>query len=98
MNQDNKRYYVYIIASKRNGTLYTSVTNDIKRRVYEHKRDINAGFTKRYQIHMLAYIEEYSNPQEAIAREKQIKAGSRKAKLRLIESMNPKWVDLGEGL
>src|SRR5512136_1740598 len=98
MMPGNKRFFVYILASKRNGTLYTGITNNIKRRICEHKRDVNEGFTKRYKVHKLVYLEEFNNPQAAIAREKQIKGGSRKAKLRLIEDINPKWLDLAEGL
>jgi putative endonuclease len=98
MGQTGKWYYIYILVSKRNGTLYTGVTNDIKRRVQEHRLGVNDGFTNRHQVHRLVYVEQYASPTEAITREKQIKAGSRKAKLRLIEGMNPDWSDLAEGL
>jgi putative endonuclease len=98
MRANRKRYYVYILSSKRNGTLYTGITNDIKRRISEHKDGVNESFTKKYGVNRLVHVEEYNDPVSAIAREKQIKGGSRKAKLRLIESVNPKWVDLAEGL
>lgn len=93
-----KSYYVYIMASKRNGTLYTGVTNDIIRRVFEHKTDMNDCFTKRYQVHMLVYFEEYEDINEAIWREKCIKRWKRKWKLRLIEKDNPNWIDLYDEL
>jgi putative endonuclease len=98
MEQTGKRYYVYILASKRNGTLYTGVTNDIRRRVQEHRLGLNKGFTNQHQVHRLVYVEQHASPTEAITREKQIKAGSRKSKLRLIEGMNPAWTDLANGL
>ncbi len=89
-----KSYYVYIMASKRNGTLYTGVTNDIARRVYEHKDDINESFTKRYKVHTLVYLEEHDSIEDAIWREKCIKKWKRKWKLKLIEEDNPNWIDL----
>ena len=88
-------YYVYILASKRNGTLYIGVTNDLIRRVYEHKNKINKkSFTSRYNINKLVYFEEYGYPSEAIYRERQIKKWKRKWKLELIEKENPWWRDL----
>ena len=69
------KYYVYILASKRNGTLYTGVTNDLKRRVHEHKNDIIKGFTKKYKVHDLVYFEEFNDINDAMQREKNIKRG-----------------------
>ena len=80
--------------NKRNGTLYTGVTSDLIRRVYEHKIKKYDGFTKKYSVDKLGYFEEYDNINNAIEREKQIKAGSRNYKLKLIERLNPKWIDL----
>jgi len=88
------KYYVYILASKRNGTLYIGVTSDLVRRVYEHKSDLVDGFTKRYQVHDLVYYEMTSDAESAIRREKQIKKWNRGWKLRLIEKNNPDWRDL----
>jgi putative endonuclease len=89
-----KSYYVYILASKRNGTLYVGITNDLIKRVWQHKNDIAGGFTKKYQIHKLAYFEETNDVESAIKREKQLKQWNRKWKLDLIESKNPDWKDL----
>jgi putative endonuclease len=89
-----KKPTVYIMANKRNGTLYTGVTADLSRRVYEHKEGLNEGFTKRYGCKILVYAESCNTMEDAIAREKQIKGGSRKKKLALIESLNPEWKDL----
>ena len=85
---------VYILASKPNGTLYTGVTSDLVRRVWEHKNDVSEGFSRRYGVHDLVYYELHESMEAAIQREKQIKAGSRKRKLELIEGMNPGWKDL----
>jgi putative endonuclease len=92
-----KTYYVYIMASKRNGTLYIGVTNDLERRVYEHKNNIIKGFTEKYKVHYLVYYEETSDIKTAIEREKQIKKWNRKWKLELIEKENKKWIDLTTG-
>lgn len=89
---------VYIMASKRNGTLYTGVTSDIFQRVDEHKQAQLKGFTQKYSCHRLVYFESYDDMNSAIDREKQIKAGSRQKKLALIEAMNPNWLDLYETL
>ena len=89
-----RQYYVYILASQRNGTLYTGVTNDLVRRVCEHREGLEESFTKRYGVHALVY----DTPGEAITREKQIKKWNRKWKLSLIEAENPDWVDLYPGL
>ncbi len=86
--------YVYILFNKRNGTLYTGVTSDLIKRIYEHKNKIFEGFTSKYGVDKLGYYEEYSDIRNAIEREKQIKAGSRKKKLSLIETTNPNWNDL----
>jgi len=93
----SRSYYVYILASKRNGTLYTGVTNDLYRRVYEHKNNLNLGFTQKYNVHMLVHYEETNDVSEAITREKQIKGWLRKKKIKLIEDENPEWKDLSEG-
>ncbi len=89
-----KQYYVYIMTSKINSTLYTGVTNDLKRRVFEHKNKLLEGFTKKYNIDKLLFYEAYDDINNAIAREKQIKGGSRAKKIQLIEEMNSKWDDL----
>lgn len=89
-----KLYYIYILASKRNGTLYIGVTLDLKRRIYEHKNDLADGFTKRYGVHILVYFEETSDINSTIQREKQMKAWKRKWRLELIEENNPNWIDL----
>ena len=93
-----KTYYVYILANKRNGTLYIGVTNDLIRRVYEHKNNLVEGFTKRYFVHRLVYYEETGDINGAIKREKQLKKWNRKWKLELIEKKNPNWKDLYETL
>ena len=85
---------VYILASRRHGTLYVGVTSDLIRPVWEHKTDVVEGFSRRYQVHMLVYFEMYETIVDAIAREKQIKKWSRLKKIRLIESTNPRWKDL----
>ena len=89
---------IYIMANKRNGTLYNGVTSDLIKRVYQHKEGVADGFTKKYQCKQLVYYEQFEEMIEAIAREKQIKAGSRKKKLAMIESVNPAWHDLYETL
>ena len=85
---------VYILASKRNGTLYTGVTSDLVRRVWQHRNDLVPGFTGRYSVHRLVWFELHEEMDSAISREKQIKAGSRERKLALIEKENPAWRDL----
>jgi putative endonuclease len=87
-------YYVYILASQRNGTLYIGVTNDIIRRVYEHRSKVVPGFTKRYGVMSLVYFEVYDDIENAIRREKRLKKWNRAWKLRLIEEKNPNWTDL----
>jgi putative endonuclease len=90
------RYWTYILASKRNGTLYTGVTNDLFRRVTEHKAGEVKGFTQKYKVNLLVWHEEFQYIQDAIKREKQLKKYYRKEKLALIENSNPDWQDLYE--
>jgi putative endonuclease len=87
-------YFVYVLASRKNGTLYVGVTNDLIRRVYEHRNDLVEGFTKRYGVHLLVYHESTSDVAAAIQREKQIKKWNRAWKIELIEQLNPEWRDL----
>ena len=88
-------YYVYILSNATDVAIYTGVTNNLLRRVYEHKNNLEPGrFTAKYQIHKLVYFEETSNIRAAIEREKQIKSWNRKRKNKLVESMNPNWEDL----
>jgi putative endonuclease len=91
-------YFVYILASGRNGTLYIGVTNDLVRRVWEHREGLVPGFTKRYDVKMLVYYEQFQNIGFAIHRETRLKKWKRQWKLELIESVNPDWSDLYEGL
>ncbi len=91
---NNNYYYVYILTNNNNRVLYTGVTNDLKRRVYEHKEGLVKGFTKKYNVSKLIYFEVSEDIYSAISREKQIKAGSRKKKIELINSMNEDWRDL----
>jgi len=93
-----KQYYVYILASKKNGTLYTGVTDNLIRRVFEHKNNIVKGFTQKYSVHGLVYYEVIDDIKEAINREKNIKAWKRQWKIELIEKNNPEWHDLYEKL
>jgi putative endonuclease len=88
-----KRGFVYILASRRNGTLYTGVTSDLRRRVWAHKQDALEGFTKRYGVHRLVYYEAHDDIRDAIQREKRIKTWNRQWKLELIEKDNPNWRD-----
>jgi len=91
-----KQFYVYILCSKRNGTLYTGVTSDLIKRVYQHKNDLVQGFSKQYGVHQLVWYEVHESSETAITREKQIKKWSRLWKLNLIEQFNPEWNDLYE--
>ncbi len=86
-------YWVYILASQRNGTLYVGVTNSIQRRVWQHKAKLIEGFTKQYNVTLLVHFEQFRDVNDAIAREKQIKGWLRKRKLALIETGNPEWND-----
>ena len=94
----DRNYYVYILASKRNGTLYTGITSDHLKRVWEHKDKVVDGFTKKYNVDRLVYIEQFRDPETAIRREKRLKKYPRKWKLNLIEKDNPEWNDLYDGL
>ena len=91
-----KNYYVYIMTSP-SGTLYTGMTSNLVRRVYEHKQRLVDGFTKKYNVTRLAYYEQTSDVQTALAREKEIKKWRRSKKIALIKSINPKWQDLSAG-
>ena len=93
-----KSYYLYIMASGRNGTLYVGVTNDLLRRVYEHKNGTHDGFTKKYGVDWLVWFGETTDISAAIQREKAMKKWPRKYKLNVIEEMNPQWRDLYEDL
>jgi len=94
MNQ----YYIYILTNNHNTTLYIGITNNLIRRIYEHKNKLVDGFTKKYNLHKLVYFESTSDVESAIAREKQLKAGSRKKKIQLIEKENNDWKDLYEDI
>ncbi len=96
MPQSDRSYFTYILASCRNGTLYIGVTNDLKKRVYEHRNNYSCGFTHRYGVHALVYFEETQDIYAAISREKQLKKWNRSWKIRLIEEFNPEWMDLYE--
>jgi len=89
-----KYSYVYILSDEKNNVLYTGVTSDLLKRVWEHKHHVVEGFTKRYNVSKLVYYEEGENMYSAISREKQIKGKLRKKKISLIEKMNPDWKDL----
>ena len=89
-----RNYYVYILTNKNNTVLYTGVTNDLKRRIYEHKEKLADGFTKKYNVNKLVYFEQGNDIKAAILREKRIKAGSRQDKVNLINSLNKDWNDL----
>jgi putative endonuclease len=88
------QYFVYILASKKNGTLYIGVTNNLLKRVYEHKNNLVEGFTQKYKVHNLVYYEIFKNIHDAITREKNMKKWKRKWKMELIEKFNPNWDDL----
>ena len=94
----NKQPCVYLLASRRNGTLYTGVTSNLTKRIWEHKNDSVKGFTKRYGVHRLVWYELHPDMESAITREKAIKEWKRRWKLELIESSNPAWRDLYEEL
>jgi putative endonuclease len=95
---EEKQYYVYIMTNKWNTTLYTGVTNNLANRIFSHKEKLVKGFTSKYNINKLVHYEIFTNIVEAIAREKQIKGGSRKKKIELIEKDNKKWQDLNDDL
>jgi len=89
---------VYIMASRRNGTLYTGVTSDLPQRAWQHREGLSPGFTRRYGCKLLVWYEQHGSMEAAILREKQLKGGSRAKKVKLIEAMNPEWLDLFESL
>jgi putative endonuclease len=89
-----KEYWLYIMTNSTNKVLYTGITNDLSRRISEHKNKTGSAFTSKYNINKLVYYEKFSKIYEAIAAEKKVKAGSREKKIELIESMNPRWEDL----
>jgi putative endonuclease len=89
-----QQYYVYIMTNKNNKVLYTGITNDLERRVYEHKEKLVSGFTKKYNVSKLVYYDIFEDPENTIMREKQIKAGSRQKKIDLINTINKEWTDL----
>jgi putative endonuclease len=89
-----KNYCIYILTNKNNKVLYVGVTNNLTRRIWEHGSKLIEGFTKKYNVDKLIYYEVFDNPAEAIKREKQLKAGSRKKKVELINKLNPEWKDL----
>ena len=90
------KFYVYILASKRNGTLYIGATNDLERRVEEHKNKVVYGFTAKHNVTLLVYFEEYETMEDAFVRERQMKKWNRIWKLKLIEKENPNWNDLAK--
>jgi len=87
-------YYLYILASRKNGTLYIGVSNNLIKRIYEHKNNVVEGFTKKYRVHELVYFEQYDDVRDAIIREKRMKKWNRDWKIELIEKHNPNWQDL----
>jgi putative endonuclease len=93
-----KIFYVYILSSKRNGTLYIGVTSNLIKRVWEHKNKLVEGFTEKYGVDKLVYYEQFQDAEYAIRREKRLKKYNRKWKIDLIEKVNPNWKDLYEGL
>ncbi len=90
----SRQFYVYMMVNQKNTVIYTGVTNDLKRRAFEHREGLCDGFTKRYRVRKLVYFEIAENPYAAISREKQIKGGSRADKLKLVNDFNPDWRDL----
>jgi putative endonuclease len=93
-----RSYWVYILASRIGGTLYIGVTNDLVRRIYEHKAESVPGFTKKYDVHRLVHFEQFADIENAIRREKRLKKWNRDWKIRLIEEGNPNWDDLYPGI
>ena len=89
-----KNPFIYILASKRKGTLYIGVTSNLQKRIWEHREEVTGGFTKKYTIHRLVYYEPHTSMESAILREKDLKGWNRDWKIKLIEKMNPKWEDL----
>ena len=97
-SRNHGQYFVYMLASKRNGTLYIGVTNNLLKRVHQHKNDVTEGFTRKYNVHSLVYYEVFNRIQDAIMREKQMKKWKRQWKIELLEKSNPNWEDLFESL
>ena len=93
---EEKTYFVYIITNQYNKVLYTGITNNLERRVYEHKHKLIPGFSSKYNCHKLVWFDVTDSVESAISREKQIKAGSRKKKIDLIQSINPEWKDMAD--
>jgi putative endonuclease len=93
-----KQYYVYLLTNAKNNVIYTGVTSDLVKRVFEHKNKTIKGFTKKYNVNKLVYYEQFDDPLSAITREKQIKAGSRKKKVELIRNNNPNYDDLYQAI
>ncbi|MFO1520042.1 MAG: GIY-YIG nuclease family protein [bacterium] len=93
-----KNYFVYILASKKKGTLYVGITSKLAKRVWEHKNKIAKGFTEKYEVNLLVYYETFEDPQNAITREKRLKKWNRDWKIQLIEKNNPGWKDLYEDI
>ncbi len=91
-------YYVYILANWNNKVIYTGMTNNLERRLYEHKNKLNDGFTKKYNVNKLVYYEQMSNVEDTIQREKEIKKWRREKKDKLINTLNPEWKDLGTAI
>ena len=91
-------YYVYILTNKSDKVMYIGVTNNLQRRLYEHKNELVEGFTKKYHVHKLVYYESYKEVKDAILREKNLKGLLRIRKNELVETMNPEWIDLAENL
>jgi len=89
-----KTFYIYLLASKRNGTLYIGLTNELERRIFEHKNNVSSSFTSKYKVHQLVYFEEYETYEQAFTRERQMKKWKRDWKIQLIEKENPLWKDL----
>jgi putative endonuclease len=94
----SRRYYVYIMTNRTNRVLYTGVTNDLARRVGQHKQGTGGSFTKKYRVNKLVYAQVHPTARDAITREKQIKAGPRQKKVDLVESINPDWQDLSDDI
>jgi putative endonuclease len=89
-----KNFFVYMLASGKNGTLYIGVTSDLKKRIWEHKNNVVEGFTEKYDVHDLVWFEQHENAESAITREKQMKEWKREWKIKRINEMNPEWRDL----
>ena len=98
MDPFGRTYFVYILASRKHGTLYTGVTSDLPGRVYEHKAGLSGGFTAKHRVHHLVYFEMFGMIDDAIKREKQLKRWRREWKINLIERHNPGWIDLFDGI